>query len=103
MSWVLLDEHPDWLEDAQFYINPSETNGVGEFTELPGNYHNNACGISFADGHSEIHKWTDPRIQMSAMPVTYVYQHGLGANGLTFSASSPCPDLAWMALRTPYK
>jgi prepilin-type processing-associated H-X9-DG protein len=24
-------------------------------------YHNRACGFSFADGHSEIKKWKDPR------------------------------------------
>ncbi|MGB1520827.1 MAG: hypothetical protein ACPHDL_11920, partial [Limisphaerales bacterium] len=24
------------------------------------NYHNGACGFSFADGHSEIKKWQDP-------------------------------------------
>jgi prepilin-type processing-associated H-X9-DG protein len=28
----------------------------------PANYHNNACGFSFADGHSEIHKWKDPSL-----------------------------------------
>jgi prepilin-type N-terminal cleavage/methylation domain-containing protein/prepilin-type processing-associated H-X9-DG protein len=102
-SWVFLDEHPDWLDDAQFYINPGETNGVGEFTEIPGNYHNNACGISFADGHCEIHKWQDARIEWAALPVTYVYQHNLGGGGITFSASNPSKDLAWMAQRTPYQ
>jgi prepilin-type processing-associated H-X9-DG protein len=24
-------------------------------------YHNGACGFSYADGHSEIRKWRDPR------------------------------------------
>ena len=24
---------------------------------MPATYHNGACGFSFADGHSEIHKW----------------------------------------------
>lgn len=103
LSWVFLDEHPDWLDDAQFYINPSETNGVGEFTELPGNYHNNACGVSFADGHAEIHKWMDPRIEWSALPVEYKYQQNFGSSGMTFSAGSPCQDLAWMAQRTPHE
>jgi hypothetical protein len=103
LSWIFLDEHPDWLDDAQFYINPAETNGVGEFTELPGNYHDNAEGISFADGHAEIHKWQDRRIQWAALPVTYVYQHNLGSSGLSFSAANPCQDLAWMAQRTPYQ
>ena len=27
---------------------------------MPANYHNGACGFSFADGHAEIKKWRDP-------------------------------------------
>jgi prepilin-type processing-associated H-X9-DG protein len=29
--------------------------------DYPASYHNNAAGFAFADGHSEIKKWTDPR------------------------------------------
>jgi prepilin-type N-terminal cleavage/methylation domain-containing protein len=29
--------------------------------DLPGFYHGQACGFSFADGHSVLHKWLDPR------------------------------------------
>ncbi|MGD0813776.1 MAG: prepilin-type N-terminal cleavage/methylation domain-containing protein [Verrucomicrobiota bacterium] len=101
MSWVFTDEHPDWIDDSILYVNPADTNGVGEFTEIPGTLHNNACGLSFADGHAEIHKWTDPR--MNNIPVTYVYQTGGATGTLNFSASNPCKDLAWMAARTPYQ
>ena len=31
------------------------------FYDLPGFYHHLACGFSFADGHSEIRRWRDPR------------------------------------------
>lgn len=99
MSWVIIDEHPDWMDDSILYVNPSETNGLGEFTELPGSFHNNACGISFADGHAEIHKWQDPRI---LLPVTYQYQHNLGNGGLKITGT-PSPDLMWLAQRTPYE
>lgn len=95
MSWVFLDEHPDWIDDAQFYIDPASTNGLGQFTELPGNFHNNACGISFADGHAEIHKWS----VVGNIPVTYVFQHGTGGTNFT----TFCADLQWMAQRTPYE
>ncbi len=27
------------------------------WADLPASYHNGAAGFSFADGHSEIHKW----------------------------------------------
>jgi prepilin-type N-terminal cleavage/methylation domain-containing protein/prepilin-type processing-associated H-X9-DG protein len=94
MSWVFLDEHPDWLDDAQFYVNPSETNGIGEYTEVPGGYHNNACGISFADGHAEIHRWQDSR---TIQPITTIY-HDVSVN-----LTTPSQDLTWLAVRTPYQ
>jgi prepilin-type processing-associated H-X9-DG protein len=33
--------------------------------DFPASYHGNAAGYSFADGHSEIHRFKDPR----TMPV----------------------------------
>jgi len=36
--------------------------------DTPASYHNGAGGISFADGHSEIHKW---RSGATKVPVTY--------------------------------
>src|SRR2546430_2414694 len=30
-------------------------------TDYPGFYHHLVCGFSFADGHSELHRWRDPR------------------------------------------
>ena len=27
--------------------------------DYPGNYHDGAAGISFADGHTEMHRWVD--------------------------------------------
>jgi prepilin-type N-terminal cleavage/methylation domain-containing protein/prepilin-type processing-associated H-X9-DG protein len=95
-SWIFMDEHPDWLDDGTLYIDPQSTNGLGQFTELPGSFHNNACGISFGDGHVEIHKWMDAR---TYQPVKYIYQGGTG--GIDIS-SSPSVDLAWLAARTPY-
>ncbi|MCL5098014.1 MAG: hypothetical protein M1608_10900 [Candidatus Omnitrophica bacterium] len=38
--------------------------------DVPASYHNGAGGISFADGHAEIHKWLDPRTKP---PITGIY------------------------------
>jgi prepilin-type N-terminal cleavage/methylation domain-containing protein/prepilin-type processing-associated H-X9-DG protein len=51
--WVFVDEHPDSINDGAFF----NAQGSREWIDFPANYHNNACGFSFADGHSEIHKW----------------------------------------------
>jgi prepilin-type processing-associated H-X9-DG protein len=32
-----------------------------EWGDLPASYHVGACGYAFADGHSEIHKWLNPK------------------------------------------
>jgi prepilin-type N-terminal cleavage/methylation domain-containing protein/prepilin-type processing-associated H-X9-DG protein len=51
-SWVYLDENADSINDAACYAPK-----VAEWIDLPASYHNGACGVAFADGHSEIHKW----------------------------------------------
>lgn len=53
-TWLLVDEHPDSINDG--WLIPDVTD-VSRFVDLPASYHNGACGFSFADGHSEIHKW----------------------------------------------
>ncbi|MGA1235288.1 MAG: prepilin-type N-terminal cleavage/methylation domain-containing protein [Limisphaerales bacterium] len=63
MTWVLLDEHPDSMNDGFFvidmrgYPNPAQAS----LPDFPASYHNGAGGLSFADGHAEIRKWKDPR------------------------------------------
>jgi prepilin-type N-terminal cleavage/methylation domain-containing protein/prepilin-type processing-associated H-X9-DG protein len=89
-SWVFIDEHPDSIDDGILYINPACTNGTGVFTELPGSLHGGACGVSFADGHAEIHKWADPTTT-----------HGVTYTTLNQVSVSNNRDLAWLAQRTP--
>jgi prepilin-type N-terminal cleavage/methylation domain-containing protein/prepilin-type processing-associated H-X9-DG protein len=89
-SWVFTDEHPDSIDDAILYTDPSLTGGPGTaaLTELPGYDHGGACGLAFADGHSEIHKWK------YIYPVIYQTVHNVTEpiNG----------DIAWLAQRTPH-
>ncbi|HAO67942.1 MAG TPA: hypothetical protein DCR17_14795 [Verrucomicrobiales bacterium] len=35
-------------------------NRGNQWSNMPANYHNGACGFSLADAHSEIKKWLDP-------------------------------------------
>jgi len=92
MSWLFTDEHPDSIDDGILYIDPACTNGTGVFTELPGSLHGGSCGVAFADGHAEIHKWLDPT---TIHPVTYTV-----VNDASVSNNK---DLAWLAQRTPTK
>ena len=88
--WLVLDEHPDSLDDAIFYT-PNFSAGITTLVEIPGCMHAGACGVTFADGHSEIHKWKG---KFSNQPVKYAY---------TINISIPAgdPDLAWLAQHTP--
>jgi len=63
--FVFVDEHPDSINDGCIVINPSTPTRWQD--DLPASYHNGACGISFADGHSEIHKWLE---STTKVPVT---------------------------------
>ncbi|MDG1892096.1 MAG: type II secretion system protein [Verrucomicrobiota bacterium] len=56
-KYVFLDEHPDAIDDG---YHLTFVNRVNQWGNMPANYHNGACGFSFADGHSEIKKWIDP-------------------------------------------
>jgi prepilin-type processing-associated H-X9-DG protein len=53
--FIVLDENPWSINDGWFCSD----NASQSWVDKPATYHNNACGFSFADGHSEIHKWRD--------------------------------------------
>lgn len=62
--WVLLDMREDSIDMGNLCVNMAGWPSNPEryvFWDLPGVYHNGACGFSFADGHSEIKKWRDAR------------------------------------------
>ncbi len=91
-SWVFIDEHPDPLDDCTMYIDASCTTGTGSFTELPSSLHNGACGISYADGHAEVHKWVDANTLRSV-----AFKQ---SNGQRIQVNNS-RDLAYLANRTP--
>jgi prepilin-type N-terminal cleavage/methylation domain-containing protein/prepilin-type processing-associated H-X9-DG protein len=63
-TWVLIDEHPDSINDAACAVQMAEGNATtAQIIDFPASYHNGACGLSFADGHSEVHKWVGNRIK----------------------------------------
>ncbi|HSA12152.1 MAG TPA: prepilin-type cleavage/methylation domain-containing protein [Candidatus Paceibacterota bacterium] len=79
-AFVFLDENPSTLDDGYFLVVFNTVIWGND----PGIYHNGACGLSFADGHSEIHKWLDPDTRAPVKPV---------------SPRGP-RDVPWMQLRT---
>jgi prepilin-type processing-associated H-X9-DG protein len=83
-NWVHLDEHPGSINDAGFF-NPY----VSSIIDMPANYHNGAGGLSFADGHAEIHKWVEVvKRQKIAADASF--------NGSTRAGDK---DIAWLSYR----
>ena len=54
--WLFLDEHPDYIDDGDilYPTNPA----TGSLSEIPWFQHGGGSGITFCDGHAEIHLWT---------------------------------------------
>jgi prepilin-type N-terminal cleavage/methylation domain-containing protein len=94
-SWVFTDEHPDSIDDGILYTSPLFTNGIGVLPEFPSSLHKRASGMSFADGHSEIHKWIDSR---TVVPVQYT--SGLPESERVMDRPFSA-DLIWLAMHTP--
>lgn len=60
---------------------------------FPANYHNGAGGLFFADGHSEIRKWRDPR-------TTPPKGAGVGGPFGAPISSQYNEDVYWLGVRT---
>ena len=62
-AYVMIDEHPDSINFGDFAVamNDGAPDSAVMMIDVPASYHNGAAGISFADGHVEIHRWLDAR------------------------------------------
>jgi prepilin-type N-terminal cleavage/methylation domain-containing protein/prepilin-type processing-associated H-X9-DG protein len=80
---VFLDERSDSIDDGYFAIDMVQP----QLANLPAGYHNGASGITFADGHAEIHKWHDPR---TLPPLSTSFQKFVSCPG--------SKDLLWLQI-----
>ena len=91
LLWVIVDEHPDSINDGALGVECALTNDAARIVDYPASYHGGACGFAFADGHSEIHRWKDAR---SMPPITYTGKMPLNVE------SPNNADVAWLQART---
>jgi prepilin-type N-terminal cleavage/methylation domain-containing protein len=90
--WIFLDQREDRINWGNYMtdmrgFNPINPGMYGFNQDMPGYYHGLACGFSFADGHSEIHKWRDSR---TCSPIEY------GVADVSYVASPRNNDIAWL-------
>jgi prepilin-type N-terminal cleavage/methylation domain-containing protein/prepilin-type processing-associated H-X9-DG protein len=84
--FVFIDEHCDTINDG-FFVNRLDTYQWGN---VPGSYHNGAANLSFADGHTETHRW---QVGDTIRPAR---EGGVGGG---FDAN-PATDFEWLKQRT---
>jgi prepilin-type N-terminal cleavage/methylation domain-containing protein/prepilin-type processing-associated H-X9-DG protein len=90
-TFVFVDEHPGSINDAAFanQVAGSQNQGSARIIDFPANYHNGACGFSFADGHAEIKRWVGSKIRNAPL-----------VNGqsipLNVAAEDSWVDVRWM-------
>ncbi len=80
-TFVTMDENPMSINDGSLAISAAASPGATYLIDFPAGNHDQAAGISFADGHSIIHKWTDSR--------TY---SAIGDTGTGSTATKQTPD-----------
>lgn len=100
-TFVFLDEREDSINDGYFAVDMMgypDRQASMRLVDVPASYHGRAGGCSFADGHSEIKRWRDPRtmpaLNRSRDLDLVSYRNQRGANN---------PDVFWMLDRSTRK
>ncbi|MGH7953468.1 MAG: prepilin-type N-terminal cleavage/methylation domain-containing protein [Limisphaerales bacterium] len=103
--FVILDEQADSINDGAFMFNPGASKGSEKWRDLPASYHDGDGSFSFADGHSEIHKWLERSgINKTIYPVTYFDDGGNSDNAPWGKVNlGVSRDYEWMDDHMPYK
>jgi len=67
-TWVYIDEHSESINDAGFGMSGPPPPATVRWIDWPAIYHNGAGGLSFADGHAEVHKWKGLKYPKTGLP-----------------------------------
>jgi prepilin-type processing-associated H-X9-DG protein len=90
--WIFTDEDENSINDAGLAVVGYDVNGrpvkSDTWIDFPASYHNGACGLAFADGHSDVHRWVKyRRTSKSGLPTV--------PPGVSWTQ-----DISWMSHRT---
>jgi prepilin-type N-terminal cleavage/methylation domain-containing protein/prepilin-type processing-associated H-X9-DG protein len=92
-TWVIIDENPLSINDALFAVSMTGNNIV----DYPSGLHAGSCGVAFADGHSELHKWKSPFVYT---PNPESQQGLVAARPLPAGDNAAKQDMDWLGMRT---
>jgi prepilin-type N-terminal cleavage/methylation domain-containing protein/prepilin-type processing-associated H-X9-DG protein len=88
MTFVLIDENEISIDDGYFAGTPSKPN---YWINVAATRHGGSGGISYADGHSEVKKWTDANVL-----------HPPTTGGSSFDSDPGSGDNAWLEQRETF-
>ncbi len=89
---VFVDERDDSVDDGYLAIEMQ----TSEIVNLPSTFHVGAGGVTFADGHAEIHQWRSPALQ-KAQQIVQTVKYGF----VTCAANDP--GMIWLRLHATNK
>jgi prepilin-type N-terminal cleavage/methylation domain-containing protein/prepilin-type processing-associated H-X9-DG protein len=96
--WLIIDENPATINDDNLCVNMAPAPNT-ILVDYPGNSHGGACGISFCDGHAEVHKWKD--VYAKQLPLSLGNASTGGSSSTPFKVTVfPCQDMDWLQPRT---
>ncbi len=90
-TFVFLDEREDSINDGMFVVDMTGYPGTPvTLVDSPASYHGGSGGMSFVDGHAELHKWKS----------AFVLKAPLNGEARPYpTPDSGNPDVAWMQER----
>ncbi|HEY4414916.1 MAG TPA: prepilin-type N-terminal cleavage/methylation domain-containing protein [Verrucomicrobiae bacterium] len=91
--FVTLDEDQDTINDGFFANNIASLNMANNVSlnDTPATYHGGSSGISFADGHVELHKWRGFNSNEAAKAAA-----GISSGGFTLTDQNSLNDLHYL-------
>ena len=88
--FMTVDESPWSINDACLGVSAA----IPQIVDWPAAFHNNACGFSYCDGHSDVHKWRTGHMALNAPAST---------QSVTNSYADLMPDWIWLSTHSTIK
>ena len=96
-TFVTVDEHPDSINDDSFAVQMVDQGVLtGSVVDAPSSLHNGAAAFTFADGHSEAHRWLSAKLKQ---PIHYL-TGGAILNIPTSLQDESLQDAGWLSEHT---
>ena len=100
--FVFVDEREDAINWGNFYtdmsgyptLSTAGNSAAYMLADMPGTYHGNGCGFSFADNHTELKKWRDSRTSPPLNKGSLIFDRH------NETPSPGNPDVAWLQDRS---